>query len=42
VLLAQQWQRYQEALPCFEEAHRLGHTQAADGITTCRNAIRQA
>lgn len=41
VLLAQHFERYQEALPCFEEAHRLGHSQAADGIATCRQALGQ-
>lgn len=42
VLLAQQWQRYDDALPCFEAAQRFGHEQAAAGITLCRNAGHEA
>jgi tetratricopeptide (TPR) repeat protein len=42
VALAQTFQRYAEALACFEEAERLGSTQAAAGIALCRQELGQS
>jgi tetratricopeptide (TPR) repeat protein len=33
------FQRYGDALPYFEEAHRLGQKEAADGVALCRKAL---
>jgi tetratricopeptide (TPR) repeat protein len=42
VALANAFQRYAEALACFEEAERLGNTQAAAGIALCRQELGQS
>jgi tetratricopeptide (TPR) repeat protein len=42
VALVQVFQRYAEALACFEEAERLGSTQAAEGIALCRQELGQS
>ena len=42
VALANAFQRYAEALTCFEEAERLGNTQAAEGIALCRQELGQS
>jgi tetratricopeptide (TPR) repeat protein len=42
VALANAFQRYAEALACFEEAERLGNTQAAEGIALCRQELGQS
>jgi tetratricopeptide (TPR) repeat protein len=38
-LLCSNFHRYREAMACFEEAQKLGHPRAADGIATCRPMI---
>jgi eukaryotic-like serine/threonine-protein kinase len=42
VALVHVFQRYAEALVCFEEAERLGNTQAAEGIALCRQELGQS
>jgi len=42
VALANAFQRYAEALACFEEAERLGNPQAAEGIALCRQELGQS
>jgi tetratricopeptide (TPR) repeat protein len=42
VALVHVFQRYAEALACFEEAERLGNTQAAEGIALCRQELGQS
>ena len=42
VALANAFQRFAEALACFEEAERLGSTQAAEGIALCRQELGQS
>lgn len=39
VTLVNAFQRYAEALTCFETAVRLGYTQAEDGIALCRSEL---
>jgi hypothetical protein len=39
VVLFNNFQRYHEALRCFEEAQRLGVPQAAQGIALCRQML---
>jgi tetratricopeptide (TPR) repeat protein len=39
VVFANSFQLYREALECFENAHRLGIHQAAQGITLCRRML---
>lgn len=41
VTLVNAFQRYAEALPCFEAAERLGNAQAAAGVALCRQALGQ-
>jgi tetratricopeptide (TPR) repeat protein len=41
VALVHAFQRYPEALACFEEAERLGNPQAAAGIALCRQELGQ-
>jgi tetratricopeptide (TPR) repeat protein len=41
VTLVNAFQRYAEALACFEVAERLGYTPAADGMALCRQALGQ-
>ncbi|MBI5395582.1 MAG: protein kinase [Verrucomicrobia bacterium] len=35
-LLCSNFHRYSEALGCFEQAHKLGHPRAAEGMAMCR------
>jgi len=36
VTLVNAFQRYTEALPCFQEAERLGYAPAAEGVALCQ------
>lgn len=38
-VLGNNFQRYREALECFEEAQKLGLPQAAEAIAECREAL---
>jgi len=31
--------RYEDALVCFEESHRLGHPKSEDGIPLCQKEL---
>jgi len=42
VILAKAFSNCREALPCFEQAHRLGHPDAARAIAACRKALGTA
>jgi tetratricopeptide (TPR) repeat protein len=42
VALVQVFQRYAEALACFEEAERLGNMQAAEAIALCQQELGQS
>jgi tetratricopeptide (TPR) repeat protein len=35
------FQNYRQAQGCFEEAHQLGHPQAAQGIELCQQMLGQ-
>ena len=41
VTLVNAFQRYAEALPCFEAAERLGNPQAAEGVALCQQELGQ-
>ena len=41
VTLVNAFQRYAEALPCFEAAERLGNPQAAAGVALCQQELGQ-
>lgn len=41
VVLISGFQRYREALGCFEEAHRLGDPNAAQAIAVCQQSLGQ-
>jgi tetratricopeptide (TPR) repeat protein len=40
-MLVNSFNRYREALACFEQAHRLGHPQAAQAIAFCQQMLKQ-
>lgn len=40
VILVNGLKRHTDALLCFEQAQRLGHTQAAEGIAFCKEELR--
>jgi tetratricopeptide (TPR) repeat protein len=39
VTLVNAFQRYAEALACFEAAERLGDAQASEGVALCQQAL---
>lgn len=38
-LLCSSLHRYSEAMSCFEQAHKLGHPRAAEGVAMCRPLV---
>ncbi len=40
LLLSNKLRKYREAITCFEQAQRLGHTEAASEIADCRELLR--